>query len=219
MKLIAVLAAMGMEEAKLSGRMESRTKTTVGGLAFTCGTIGGAKIYLYRCGWGMRNAEYASRAVIKALQPDLLILYGVSGGMIEDIHIGDIVVATSYFSASEQQGAAVATDKAPVELAEKVLPFALFAPLATSKGLMLNKKQKARVVAESGAVCIDMESYAVAKTARTLGTSLLVIRCISDTLQLKSLLSFFKNGNIAANKAAEATEAVIKALANEGSTV
>jgi nucleoside phosphorylase len=57
-----------------------------------------------------------------------------------------------------------------------------------------------------------MESYAVLTVAERERVKAVVLRCISDTKETKSLLSFFKNGRIAAEKAAGEAEKLILSL-------
>jgi len=219
MKTIAVLAAMGMEAAPLIKRMEGARPERAAGRRFLRGTIGQAEVVLHTCGMGMRKAARGAKALIKNYQPDVIINYGVSGGLAPGMEVGDTVVALSSCPASGKAyrtEGAVATDERLTDFAVRVLPGVKKGPAATSLGIILSKKRKARLVAKSGAVCVDMETYAIAKVSRELGTSLLVIRCMSDTVEPASLLSFLKNGAMAAGKVAAETERVIKALMEGG---
>ncbi|MCL2508695.1 MAG: 5'-methylthioadenosine/S-adenosylhomocysteine nucleosidase [Oscillospiraceae bacterium] len=212
MKKIAVLVAMSMEESYLVKRIEEQKPETVAGAKFLHGRIGEAEVILHRCGWGMRNADRGARALIGHAKPDALILYGVSGGLVPDVRVADTVAAVSSFPAFGKVRKAENTDARLTGIALRVIPEARKAPIATSIGIILRKKRKAKIVAESGAVCIDMESYAVAKAANEMGVPLLVIRSLSDTLEPSSLLEFFKNGRVAAENAAAGVEAVIKSI-------
>jgi len=202
---IAVLAAMEMEAAPLIRRMEHTSVDQ----RFLRGSIGKADAVLYRCGVGMRKAAGGARALIAYAQPDVLILYGISGGLVPDIQLHETVIGTSSFHKEHME----MTDKALADVAARVLPAARTAPLACARTVIIRKNRKTRL-AKSGAVCVDMESFAVANASREAMVPLLVIRCISDTFRPASLLGF-NNGKIAAEKAALAAEAVIKALANE----
>ena len=216
MKKIAMLVAMNMEAAKLISRMEGLRHEKTAGRKFLCGKIGQAEVVMYICGMGLRRAAIGARALVESYQPDMLVNYGVSGGLVPGLGVGDTVVVTSSCPASGKAyrtESAVPMDEGIAKFAAQVLPDARVAPAATSIGLILNKRRKARLVAKTGAVCIDMESYAAAKTARALDTPLLVIRCMSDTLEPESLLHFFKNGDMAAEKVGAETETVIKKLA------
>ena len=218
MKKIAVLVAMPMEAAPLLKRMEGTAPEKIAGKKFLIGRIGGVEIVMHICGMGMRKAARGTRALVTNYKPDLLLNYGVSGGLVPEIGLSDTVVAVSSCPASGRNwitADTAPTDAALTELAAQALPGAIRGPAATSIGIIVNKKRKARLVAKTGAVCIDMETCAAAKTARALGVPLLVIRCMSDTVEPTSLLHFFKNGADAAEKAAADVETVIKKLAEE----
>ena len=217
MKKIAVLVAMGMEESMLVKRMEDSKPEKMGGRAYLHGRIGETEVILHRCGWGMDRSEKGARAVIDAYQPEALILYGVSGAIVPELELSDTVVATSSFPASGKHakgGKAVPTDEKLADFAVQVLQGARKAPVATTQGVVINKKRNDRFAETSGAVCSDMESYTVAKVAREMGVPLLVIRSMSDVVKRSSLLLFFKHGRAAAEKAAKDTETVIKELAS-----
>ena len=211
MQKIGVLAAMSMEAGCLIKRIENAKPENRAGKKFLRGKIGGAEVVLHRCGWGMRNADKGVRALVENYQPDVIINYGVSGGLIPEIGLGETVIAAACNHANTAQSNK--TDEGLAAFAAARLPHAKMAPVATSVGLIVNKKRKTRVARKSGAVCIDMETYAAANAANELGVPLLVIRCLSDTYEPASLLRFFKNGALAAEKAAADTQAVIKALA------
>lgn len=217
MKTIAVLAAMGMEADCFIRRMEDAKPETIAGRDYLRGRVGEAGVVLHRCGWGMDRSAAGARAVIEACQPEALILYGVSGAIVPELALSDTVVASASFPASGKyagEGAkAVPTDEKLADFAMGVLEGARKAPVATTQGVIINKKRNDRIVERSGAVCSDMESYTVALTARELGVPLLVIRSMSDVVKRSSLLLFFKHGRAAAEKAAADTEKVIRALA------
>ncbi|MCL2106984.1 MAG: 5'-methylthioadenosine/S-adenosylhomocysteine nucleosidase [Oscillospiraceae bacterium] len=215
-KKIAVLVAMGMEADCLIKRIENARTEKAGGRTFLRGTVGSAEVVLYRCGWGMRRAADGARALIGYARPDALLLYGVSGAIVPTLRIADTVVAEASFATwgkAFAAGLSQPTDETLANFAAGVLGEAQKAPVATSVGVILRKKRNARIAAASGALCTDMESYAVAKAAAELDMPLLVIRSISDTFERISLLAFLKNGKIAAERAALDTETVIKALA------
>ena len=211
MKKIAVLVAMGMEADKLIKRLDGGRPERAAGKKFLRGKIGQAEVVLHICGTGTRRADIGARALIEHYKPDALVLYGVSGGLVPDIALSETVIA----SACTRPGMKEATDEGLAQLAARVLPEARRAPLATAWGITVRKRSKTRIARESGAVCVDMESYAVAKAARALGVPLLVIRSLSDTFEPASLLAFFQNGAAAAEKAAAETERVIKKMAEE----
>ena len=185
MKTIAILVAMPMEAAPLLKRMEGTVQEKTAGMKFLRGRLGGAEIVMHICGMGMRKAANGAKALVANYRPDLLLNYGVSGGLVPEMGLSDTVVVTSSCPASGKAyktESAVPTHAALADFATQALPGARKGPASTSIGLIVNKKRKARLVEKTGAVCIDMETYAAAKIAKELNTPLLVIRCMSDTV-------------------------------------
>jgi nucleoside phosphorylase len=213
MEHLAVLAAMGMEAKPFIEKIKDKTVQNIDGRQFIVGKIGDKQVAVHCSGMGMKKAAKGTEALIKNFAPEAIILYGVSGGLI-DIALADTVVATESFPCSGkawEEGIAAPADKELTEHAAELLG-ARKSVVATSQGLIFNKKRKERIVARSNAVCIDMESYAVLTVAERERVKAVVLRCISDTKETKSLLSFFKNGRIAAEKAAGEAEKLILSL-------
>jgi len=210
---VAVLAAMGMEAKHLISRMDNPQTTKVAGKKFTYGTIGPAVVVLHRCGMGLDKAEAGARALIENFQPDVLILFGMSGGIAPEIELYETVVASAVYPAWMDDWVAAPTDGALAALAAELIEGARLAPVATGDRMTWRKSDYDRISSACGAVAVDQESYAVAMAAQEMGVSLLIIRSMSDTYENTSLLGFFKYGPISAEKAAKAAESVIKQLA------
>lgn len=209
MKQLAVLVAMGMEAKPFLAKIQDKTMQKIDGKKFAIGRIADKQVALYKCGMGMRNATKGAQALIKHFAPEILILYGVSGGL-GDISLAETVVALQSFPCFGE-GVVAKADKELADFATTLLG-AKKAVVATSRGLIVNNKRKERIIQRSRAVCIDMESYAVLTATNNANVKAIVIRCISDTKDPKSLLSFFKNGKIAANKVVGEVEKLIAGL-------
>ncbi len=210
MKNLAILVAMSMEARPLLAKIKDKTIHKIKGKKFVVGKISGKQIVLHRCGMGIGNATKGARALMTNFAPDTLILYGVSGAL-ADAQLAETFVATQSFLCSGkayQKGESASADKELAQCASSLLG-ASKAVIATSKGLILNKKRKAHIVECTNAVCIDMESYAVLSVANKAKVKAIVLRCISDTKEPKSLLSFFKNSKIAINKITNEVEQLI----------
>ena len=209
---IAVLAAMNMEAKRLEARMMNPRKEKVAGKTFTRGMVGGTEIVLHQCGMGLDKAEEGARALIETFQPDLLILFGMSGGIVPGMELYETVIADAVFPAWEEDWVALPTDGALAAFAAGILGDARRAPIATGNKMTWHKKDYDRISSACGAVSVDQESYAVAKAAGAAGVPLLILRSMSDTYDNTSLLGFFKYGPASAEKAAADTEAVIREL-------
>jgi len=90
---IAVLAAMNMEAKHLVSRMENPRSVKVAGRRYTCGKIGEVEIVLHQSGMGLEKAEAGARALMENFQPEALVLFGMSGGIVPDIELYETVIA------------------------------------------------------------------------------------------------------------------------------
>ncbi|MCL2494947.1 MAG: hypothetical protein FWE98_04745 [Oscillospiraceae bacterium] len=213
---IAVLAAMRVEAKQLVKRMDGVRQVKVAGRTYTRGTIGGTEVVLVQTGMGLKKAEAGVRDMIDAFQPSNLFVYGTSGALVPELEVHQVMIADSLSLEGVEGGDAIPADEALVSLAQELLPHARRVRLVAESGFSITPKAMARIAAQSGAVAIDLESYAVAKVAKEKGIPLLVIRCTANTYHYSTLPAWPKNGPIAADKAAEGTEAVIKKLAEMG---
>jgi len=210
---VAALTAMEMEAKHLIDRMEAPLPMKVAGKAFTRGQIGNIEIVLHQCGMGLDKAEAGARALMENFQPDVLILFGMSGGIAPGVELYETVIADAVFPAWKDDWTAIPTDEALAALAAQALPDARRAAIATGNKMTWRKSDYDRISQACGAVAVDQESWAVAKAAQELGVPLLIIRSMSDTYDNSSLLGFFKYGPISAEKAAADAETVIRKLA------
>jgi len=212
----AVLAAMQVEARQLIKRMGNARTVKVAGRTYTRGTIGGAEVVLHQCGMGLEKAEAGARALIEDFQPDALFVYGTSGAVIPELATQQVMIADALCLRGEEGGAPIIADDALASLAQDLLPHAMRVRLVAEAGFSLTPKAMDRIAAETSAVAIDLESYAVARVAGEAGVPLLVIRCVADTYHYLSLVAWPKNGPSAADKAAAGVETVIKKLAEGG---
>lgn len=209
---VAVLAAMDMEAKHLVSRMDNVRPVKIAGKKYTLGQINGTEVVLHRGGMGLDKAGAGARALME-FQPDVLILFGMSGGIVPGVGLYETVIASAVYPAWKGDWVAVPTDEALAALAAEVLGDARLAPIATGDRMTWRKKDYDRISQGCGAVAVDQESYAVAEAAEELGVPLLIIRSMSDTYDNTSLLGFFKYGPVSAEKAAEDAAAVIEKLA------
>ena len=190
---VAVLTAMNMEARQMRKRMDNRCPRLSGGRLYTHGTIGDAEVILHHSGMGVALSGRGARALLEYAKPDVMILFGVSGGT-ADFGLFETVVAQSAYAGWD--GSRLDMDEALTALAAQLIEDATLGPVLTNK---LLGAEYGRI---PGILASDMESYAVAEAAKEAGVPLLIIRCVSDTDELLSNLLFPVNGPRAADKAA-----------------
>lgn len=93
--MIGIICAMALEANAIKDTIENKKTTTVSGVEFVSGIIGGKEAVVAVCGVGKVFAAICTEAMILEFHPDVIINSGVAGSLCRDIKISDIVVAES----------------------------------------------------------------------------------------------------------------------------
>ena len=129
---------------------------------------------------GARAAQAEARAAeLVAGGAQALVSFGLAGGLDPALRAGDLVVSADVTAAD----GAIRGD---VDWAERVragltsdLPHA--GSVLGETSVMSSPATKAQAFARTGALAVDMESMAVARTANAAGLPFIVVRAIADT--------------------------------------
>lgn len=93
--MIGIIGAMQMEVEGYLQVMHEPVTTKVGLHTFYSGQIDGVDCVVACCGEGKVNAALCAQSMMLLFHPQLLINSGVAGGIGKDVHIGDVVFASS----------------------------------------------------------------------------------------------------------------------------
>ncbi len=168
MSTVTVCAPLSVEARALRRGLASTDETA--------GSAGeaGAQVRVVRTGYGPARAA-AAAARIAGTAPSALAVGGVAGALIDDLRVGDIVVATEV----SYGGTTVRCPSAPL-LAGELRRAGLRAsvgPIATVDRLIRSGEHAG--LAAAGAIAVDMESGPL--LAGAVGQPAVVLRAISDT--------------------------------------
>ncbi len=136
-------------------------------------------ILLTLAGAGPSNAERAAQQLI-ANGADQLISWGCAAALSPDLKPGDLVLADQ-LTATQQQP--FNTDAIWRQHLQKLLSAELpisVGRLTESAQIVAQSHNKKLIYQQTGAIALDMESYAIAKAAQQAGLPCLVIRVIAD---------------------------------------
>ncbi|MSR65631.1 MAG: hypothetical protein EXS18_07615 [Verrucomicrobiae bacterium] len=125
-------------------------------------------------GVGPRNAERATRKLLAAFKPTLVISTGVAGALSPSLRIGDVIVAAEVVDDSSGQRFACTRHSA--------LSTQHSALLSVSH-MITSAAEKKTLGQKSGAIAVDMESAAIARLCLEHGVPFAAIRAISDTAE------------------------------------
>ena len=135
-------------------------------------------VEVIRTGYGAARSATAAARIAESDAP-MMAVGGVGGGLTDDLHVGDIVVATQVCESGAGEGRAVCCPSAPLlagELRRAGLTVRL-GPMATVSKLAGASAHAD--LAAAGVIAVDMESAQLLGGAA--GRPAVVVRAISDT--------------------------------------
>jgi adenosylhomocysteine nucleosidase len=124
----------------------------------------GYEVSLICGGVGYEAARRATEALIREVNPELVISVGFAGALDASLQVGDVVVPKAVINSADGS-------RTDMGSGEGVL---------VSSTTVAGREQKARFAKAYGAVAIDMEAAAVAHGALARGTEFVAIKVISD---------------------------------------
>jgi adenosylhomocysteine nucleosidase len=171
---IGIVCALRMELAPFLERCERVKQYSGGKFTFRGGSLDGRRIAIVECGAGRTRARKATLSLLDAHTPRWLLSVGFSGGLVPELKIGDIVVASSVVGP--------AGEELSLDLSMPADPARGWhvGRIATVDHIVRSVAEKQALAAKTGALAVDMESLAVAQVARDMHKRFMAVRAISD---------------------------------------
>jgi adenosylhomocysteine nucleosidase len=92
--MLALMGAMEEEVSLLRHDMTVSDQAVHAGITVTVGSFKGVEIALAQCGIGKVNATICTQMLIDLYKPDALIFTGVAGGLLPNMQVGDLIIAS-----------------------------------------------------------------------------------------------------------------------------
>lgn len=176
---VGLAFALGIESGGIEDLLTGVVTTQAAGLTVREGRLRDRNVAIVTSGVGQLAAARATQALIAGHRPSWVISAGFAGGLDPRLKRGEIVMADSLIS----------TDSRRLAIDLKISPESI----ATSKGLHIGPcvasdkilhrpADKSALGRRTGALAVDMESWAVGEVCRQAKTRFLAIRVISDTV-------------------------------------
>jgi adenosylhomocysteine nucleosidase len=184
METIGIIAAM-TQECKALLRCVGKTERTMLG-PFRCYRfqLSGRNCLLIKSGIGIKHAMDATRTLIAAEHPQLLVSFGVAGAARDDLKVGDVVIA----------GQTYLLDKGKQSLFQDIDPLS---EAAWHAAMHILKRRGARLVSGTAVTSrmsnaarllpeelahpvLEMETAGIAQIAAEHRISLMALRAVSD---------------------------------------
>ena len=92
--MLALMGAMEEEVTLLRDEMTITDQAVHAGISVFRGTFQGVPMALAQCGIGKVNATICTQMLIDLYRPDNLVFSGVAGGLLPNMRVGDLVIAS-----------------------------------------------------------------------------------------------------------------------------
>ena len=234
MKKLGIIGAMSIEVEALKAQMEDLSVQTRAGMEFCCGRLEGLDVVIVVCGVGKVNAALCVQILCDCFGVTHILNTGVAGSLCADLDIGDFVISQDAmyhdFTCLPLNPAYVVGQvpgisahafpadeylvRVAMEAAQAVHPgHARIGRIASGDQFVCSKEQKAQIVADTGALCTEMEGTAIAHAAWRNGVPVVVIRAISDKADDSAQMDYPTFEAIAAKRSAEVSKMLARQLA------
>ena len=221
---LGIIGAMDVEVAALKAKMENVTVTTRAGMEYYAGTLEGLPAVVVQCGVGKINAAMCTQILIDCFDVTAIVNTGIAGSLCAELDIGDLVISRDAIHHDfdlhfwgRPIGQVPGLDVIAFPADEKLMNAAFAAAEAENAGhtrigrvasgdqFICSKEQKEKIIADTGAVCAEMEGASIAHAAYRNGVPFVIIRAISDKADDSAEMDYPTFEAIAAQRCANVT--------------
>ena len=232
MKKLGIIGAMTVEVETLKEQLSQLKVTTRAGMEFYEGVLAGCPAVVVQCGVGKVNAAMCVQILCDLFNVTHIVNTGVAGSLCAELVFGDFVISTDAmfhdfsvtplgYQVGQVPGLPVHSFPADAKLvelsmaaAQQVHPdHARMGRIASGDQFVAAKEQKQQIIADTQALCTEMEGAAIAHTAWRNGVPFVVIRAISDKADDSAEMDYPTFEAIAAKRCAAVTQNLAAALA------
>ena len=228
---LGIIGAMDVEVATLKEKMENIAVKAVAGMDYFEGMLEGLDCVVVQCGVGKINAAMCTQILVDRFAVTHIVNTGIAGSLCAELDIADLVISQDaihhdfdlhFWGRPIGQVPGLDVIAFP---ADEMLQQAAFAaaeaenPGHTKRGrvasgdqFICSKEQKEKIIADTGAICAEMEGASIAHTAYRNGIPFVIIRAISDKADDSADMDYPTFERIAAHRCANVTCRLAKAL-------
>ena len=234
MTKLGIIGAMEIEVAILKSKLENAAVTKIGPMEFYAGTLAGCDVVIVMCGVGKVHAAMCTQVLCSHFGVTHLVNTGVAGSLDAELDICDVLVSTDAIQhdmdvhyLGYDVGKVPGLDTTAFPADEKLMRYAFEASesirpghtklgrVATGDQFVCSDEQKAKIIADTGAKCTEMEGGAIAQAAYVNQVPFVILRAISDKADGSAELDYPTFEKQAAANCAAVTEALARKLAEE----
>ncbi len=228
---LGIIGAMDVEVAQLKEHMENKTVAVHAGSEYCEGMLSGCPAVVVQCGVGKVNAALCAQILISVYGVSHIVNTGIAGSLNAELDIGDLVVSRDAIHhdfdlrfwgrpVGQVPGMDVTAFPADMQLqqlaymaAESVNPgHNRIGRVASGDQFICSKEQKERIIADTGAICAEMEGAAIAHAAYRNGVPFVILRAISDKADDSAEMDYPTFEALAARRCAQVTMELARKL-------
>ena len=232
MKKLGIIGAMSIEVENLKMAMTDLKITEKAGMEFYEGKLENLPAVVVQCGVGKVNAALCVQVLCDLFNVTHVVNTGVAGSLCNDLDIGDFVVSSDAmyhdfdcapinpnYAVGQVPGLPVRTFKADDLLikmafeAAQSVSNAKIGRVASGDQFVCNKDKKNKIIADTNALCTEMEGAAIAHAAWRNGVPFVILRAISDKADDSAEMDYPTFELIAAQRSTTVTQTMAKKLA------
>ena len=227
MKKLGIIGAMTVEVETLKAQLKEMTVASYAGMEFCEGILCGLPAVVVQCGVGKVNAAMCVQVLCDRFAVTHIVNTGVAGSLDADLDIGDFVISNDAmyhdfdvhvlndaYPIGQVPGMAVHAYPADEELVRLACEAAeavhsgrwRVGRIASGDQFVCDSNVKADIVANTGALCTEMEGTAIAHAAWRNQVPVVVIRAISDKADNSAEMDYPTFEAIAAKRCAAVTQ-------------
>ena len=229
---LGIIGAMAVEVDKLKARMENVAVATHARSEYYEGTLEGLPAVVVQCGVGKVNAALCAQILISVYGVTHIVNTGIAGSLCADLDIADLVISRDAIHHDfdlrfwdRPIGQVPGMDVTAFPADEMLIRCAFQAAEAVNPGhnrvgrvasgdqFICSKEQKETIIANTQAVCAEMEGASIAHAAYRNGIPFVILRAISDKADDSAEMDYPTFEAIAAHRCAEVTTRLAAALA------
>ena len=234
MMKLGIIGAMDVEVATLKEKMEGAAVSVKAGMEFCEGTLEGLPAVVVQCGVGKVNAALCAQILCDCYGVTAVVNTGIAGSLCAELDIADLVISRDAIHHDfdlrfwgRPVGQVPGFDVTAFPADEKLIGLAFAAAEAVNPGhnrigrvasgdqFICSAEQKEKIIADTQAVCAEMEGASIAHAAYRNGVPFVILRAISDKADDSAEMDYPTFEALAAQRCAQVTMLLAKRLREE----
>ena len=221
--MIGIIGAVDEEAAEIKKEIKDIKEEMISGIPFFRGKFNEKEVVFVQSGIGKVNAAITATLLVEKFDVKTVIFSGVAGSLSKNLKVGDVVAGVDVIQHDVDATAfgykigqipqmkqwAFESDKNLLEKVQNISHKVILGRILTGDQFISKKDVKIKLGKDFSALCVDMESGAVAQVCSRLNVKFLIIRSISDSITDESDIEYCSFVKLAAKNSKEILKEII----------